>query len=184
VRSTRYSKPDGLYYHPPAGWEGKGFFVSRNNGAVWSFGPEPLSPERLQYMLDFYDEGWRREPYRLKVNYVADTLQFAELIVEKGLAYKVLELEHDVVWSRAVKYDLETVLARVCSLMEAGNVFFEKHFVSCNSAPTIAHSPTQHPVRRAFSPPSSVSPAARAAQRRRRRRSSRMAKPLASCKRS
>src|SRR5262249_7384705 len=82
----------------------------------WKFGLESLSPDRLQYMLDFYDEGWRRGPYRLKVNYVADTLRFAELIVEKGLAYTVLELEHDVVWSRAVKYDLETALARIKSL--------------------------------------------------------------------
>src|SRR5215813_7847187 len=66
--------------------------------------------DRLQTMLDFYDEGWRWGNYRLTVQYVARHVQFAKLLVEKRLTYTVLELEHDVVWSRSVRYDLETIL--------------------------------------------------------------------------
>src|SRR5262249_41237273 len=91
---TPYSKPGGIYYLPQVQYMGDGgFFVSRKSGKIWSFGSGDLAHDRLQTMLDFYDEGWRWGNYRLAVQYVARAVQFAELLVEKRLTYTVLELE-------------------------------------------------------------------------------------------
>jgi hypothetical protein len=111
-----YSKPDGIYYvarESPV--LSGGFFVRRKNGEIRSLGIEVLH-RGVQYWLDFYEEGWRLGLIRLVVQDVSHDVQFAELLVEKQIIYTVLELEYDVVWSRRVPYDMETVLRRIKSL--------------------------------------------------------------------
>jgi hypothetical protein len=124
LHRQKRQEPDGIYFVATRPTDDflesyigdGGFFVARFSGEIWHFGSGQIFHEGLEYWLKWYAEGWRPGGYRLTVRETRDPLQFARLMVEHHVSYRVRELDHGVVWDRVAEYDEDLVLRRLTEL--------------------------------------------------------------------